>query len=71
MVTTRKLKKKTIYMTKNKIRGVDGLYRYHVDKKSDIKYLGSLNSKYSSLTIPEFKRFMREYHDTDVTIKLV
>ena len=63
-----KLKKRTYYFTKNKIKGIDGKKLYFVNNKEDIKYLGGLNTKYTSFTKPQFKKFMKEVYNEDIKI---
>jgi hypothetical protein len=67
------MEKKNYYFTKTKIKinGMNGYKRYFVTNKSDIKYLGGIKSKYTSFTIPEFKKFMKEMYNIDANIKLV
>ena len=67
-VKNNQLRKVTYYFTKNPIKGIDGVRLYFVKDKEDIKYLGGRMSKYTALSKPKFKKFMREYYNEDVKI---
>lgn len=61
----------TLYMTKNKVKGVNGLGYYYVTNKKDIGFLGGLNSKYASSNPKDFKKIYKQLKGKTPIIKFI